>query len=233
MAVLPARAVQAAGVRSLAEARMLREAGVDLVGFPLRLDVHAPDTSEEEARRIIRELGLGPAACLITYLTAAREVLALARFLGAAFVQLHAPVPAVSLGELRRLAPDLGIIKSLVVRGQDTQALIAEGLAASPFVDAFITDTFDPATGASGATGKTHDWSVSATLTQALPRPLILAGGLTPDNVAEAVAAVRPCGVDAHTGLEDAAGGKDPRRVLAFVRRAKTALELAHSSSLE
>lgn len=230
MAVLPAHVVQVAGVRSLDEARMLREAGVDLVGFPLRLDVHAPDTSEEEARRIIRDLGLGQAACLITYLTDAAGVRDLARFLGAAFVQLHAPVPPVSLGELRRLAPDLGIIKSLVVRGQDTAALIAEGLAASPFVDAFITDTFDPATGASGATGKTHDWSVSAALAHSLPRPLILAGGLAPDNVAEAVAAVRPCGVDAHTGLEDAAGNKDPKKVRTFVVRARKALAAAHGS---
>ena len=129
-----------------------------------------------------------------------------------------------ALQELRRLAPGLGIIKSLVVRGQGIEALRAEAEAAEPFVDAFITDTFDPATGASGATGKTHDWTISAALARALSRPLILAGGLNPDNVAEAVAAVRPFGVDAHTGLEDAAGDKDEGKVRAFVARAREAL---------
>jgi len=221
---LPRRVVQAAGVRSLAEARMLRAAGVDLVGFPLRLDVHAPDVSEEEAREIIRALDLGAAACCITYLTKPREVIELAEFLGTAWVQLHAPVTPEALQELRRLAPGLGIIKSLVVRGQGIEALRAEAEAAEPFVDAFITDTFDPATGASGATGKTHDWTISAALARALSRPLILAGGLNPDNVAEAVAAVRPFGVDAHTGLEDAAGDKDEGKVRAFVARAREAL---------
>ncbi len=224
MPALPRHAVQAAGVRSLDEARMLRAAGVDMVGFPLRLDVHAPDIGEAEAREIVAALSLGPAACLITYLTEARTILELARFLGAAWVQLHAPVPPAELAGLRRAAPEIGVIKSLVVRGGNLDALLAEGAAASPFVDAFITDTFDPATGASGATGRTHDWAVSAALARVLPRPLLLAGGLTPDNVAAAVARVRPCGVDAHTGLEDAAGNKDPDRIRAFVRRAKAAL---------
>lgn len=220
----PRHVIQAAGVRSLAEARMLRAAGVDLVGFPLRLDVHAPDISEDEAREIIRALALGPHACLITYLADARQIAALARFLGTAWVQLHAPVPPRALRALRQAAPELGIIKSLVVRGTNSAALLAEGRAASPFVDAFITDTFDPATGASGATGKTHDWAVSAALARALPRPLILAGGLNPRNVADAVAAVRPFGVDAHTGLEDGAGNKDPEKVRGFVSLARAAL---------
>ena len=68
----------------------------------------------------------------------------------------------------------------------------------APYVDAYITDTFDPQTGAAGATGKTHDWRVSKECVRQSPRPVILAGGLHPANVRDAILAVRPAGVDAH-----------------------------------
>ena len=55
------------------------------------------------------------------------------------------------------------------------------------------------------------------------PRPVILAGGLTPENVARAIETVRPAGVDVHTGVEDGTGRKDPARVRAFVSNASTA----------
>jgi phosphoribosylanthranilate isomerase len=83
-----------------------------------------------------------------------------------------------------------------------------------------LTDTFDASTGASGATGKTHDWSISRELAEISPRPLILAGGLDPGNVREAVNQVRPAGVDAHSGLEGPGGRKDRELVQAFVRQA-------------
>ena len=101
--------------------------------------------------------------------------------------------------------------------------LEAEVTAFAPHVDGFITDTFDPATGASGATGKTHDRAVSRRLVELSPRPVILAGGLTPENVGRAIRTVRPAGVDVHTGVEDRNGRKDPRRVRAFVAEAEEA----------
>lgn len=90
-------------------------------------------------------------------------------------------------------------------------------------MDAYITDTFDAETRASGATGKTHDWKVSRQLVQQSPWPVILAGGLSPDNVQEAILEVRPAGVDAHTGLEDGSGRKSEEKVRRFVVEAKEA----------
>jgi len=101
----------------------------------------------------------------------------------------------------------------------------------SPLVDAFITDTFDPATGASGATGRTHDWNISRRLVEISRRPVLLAGGLAPDNVAEAIRRVRPAGVDSHTGVEDSAGRKDRDKVSRFVAEARRALERRESGS--
>jgi phosphoribosylanthranilate isomerase len=72
-----------------------------------------------------------------------------------------------------------------------------------------------------------HDWAVSALLARALPAPADPGRGLGPDNVAAAIRAVRPAGVDAHTGLEDARGRKDPALVAAFAARARAALDAA------
>jgi phosphoribosylanthranilate isomerase len=160
---------------------------------------------------------------LITYQADAAETVLLCRFLGVSGVQLHGRMPLAEVRALRAAAPELFVIKSLVIGRADEAALLAEARAHAPSVDAFLTDTFDPGTGASGATGRTHDWAVSRRLALALPRPLILAGGLNPENVAAAVARVRPAGVDAHTGLEDASGAKDAAKVRRFVARAREA----------
>jgi len=221
--------IQVAGVIDQAEAEVLVACGVRFLGFPLRLPVNAEDLTEAQAARIIRALPPECCGVLITYADTADEVLALCRDLGAGAVQLHGPIAAAELARIRAAAPALGMIKSLVVGEPSSRGLRQTVEAAAPHVDAFITDTFDPATGASGATGKTHDWAVSRDLVALSPRPVILAGGLTPDNVADAVRAVAPAGVDAHTGLEGADGRKDPERLRRFIAEAKAAFrQTAH-----
>lgn len=102
-----------------------------------------------------------------------------------------------------------------------------------PLVDAFITDTFDPKTGATGATGMLHDWSVSARIARSVSKPLILAGGLNPTNVYEAIMQVRPAAVDSHTGVEDSAKAKSrslTSRFLSEARRAFSQLGIFRAS---
>ena len=202
---------------------MLVKSGVHRLGFPIGLDVHREDLPEEEATAVIRTLGSGPRAWLITYLEDPYSIAALCDGLGCAGVQLHGPIGEGQVAELRVLHPGLEVIKSLVVRDDNLAELEARAAAFAPHVDGFITDTFDPATGASGATGKTHDWAISRRLVELSPRPVILAGGLTPENVARAIEAVRPAGVDAHTGVEDEHGRKDLERVRAFVHNTEGA----------
>jgi phosphoribosylanthranilate isomerase len=98
-------------------------------------------------------------------------------------------------------------------------------------VDAYITDTFDPRTGACGATGKTHDWRLSRQLVRYSPLPVILAGGLTAENVRAAILAVRPAGVDAHTGLEDVSGRKSQEKVKQFVSEAQEAFRVIREAA--
>ena len=221
--------IQIAGVIDAAEAQMLHQCGVRYLGFPLRLPVHREDLTEKEAAAIIK--GLAPPAfgVLITYLDRASEIAAFCHALGARIVQLHGDIDRDQLKRLKGLDPALTVIKSLIVGMRDNKALETTLSELSPFVDAFITDTFDPKTGASGATGKTHDWRVSRRLVELADRPVILAGGLTPENVKRAILEVRPAGVDSHTGVEDSTGRKSREKVQKFLSEAREGFELVRT----
>jgi len=213
--------IQVAGVSDPAEAQLLIDSGVRYIGFPLRLPVNEEDLSEAEAAALIAHFPAAVQGVLITYLDRADEVIAFCRELGVAMVQLHGPIAPQELVKMRAAWPELVIIKSLVVRGDNLDALKLTLAATAPFVDAYITDSFDPQTGAEGATGKTHDWNIDRELVELSPRPLILAGGLTAENVREAIRRVRPFGVDVHTGIEGPDGRKDPFFTRRFVSEAK------------
>jgi len=224
--------VQIAGIRDEAEAELLQRLGVELLGFPLRLPVHREDLSERRAGDIIRSLRAPVHGVVITYENDPHAVAALCASTGARIVQLHGDIEASALAELKGLAPHLMLVKSLVIGLHPMNAL--ENLVAqcSDLADAFITDTFDPATGASGATGKTHDWRDSRHIVEICERPVILAGGLRPDNVRRAILEVMPAGVDTHTGVEDASGRKCPQKVTRFLSEAHAAFRvLGHSRS--
>jgi phosphoribosylanthranilate isomerase len=87
----------------------------------------------------------------------------------------------------------------------------------------FVLDTYHPTL--LGGTGLTQDWSRLRAVCARAPRPIMLAGGLTPENVADAIRAARPAGVDVSSGVEVAPGRKDPAKVRRFIHNAKTALE--------
>jgi len=218
--------IQIAGVKDLAEAQLLENLGVDFIGFPLRLGYHKPETSEDMARTIIARMKAR--AVLITYETSPRELSDFCRFLGVSIVQLHGDITSGAVEQLRRERPDLMIIKSLIVRpefGRDAQPLLATASGYEPWVDAFITDTFDPRTTACGATGLTHDWEISRVLSQQLTKPLILAGGPNPTNVYRAIREVGPAAVDSHTGVEGSGGEKSSGLVRCFLNEARRAFK--------
>ncbi len=215
--------IQIAGVKSLEEAEMLIANGVEFIGFPLRLTVNAEDTTEEEAREIIKQIKSKSKPVLITYLSNHKEIIDFCEFLNVGIVQLHGEISREELAKLKEVKPELKIIKSLVVKQNNARELLKTLKELEPYADAFITDTFDPETKAEGATGKTHDWNISAELARISAKPVILAGGLTQANVAEAIRKVKPDGVDSHTGVEDKDGNKNPEKVKAFVDAAKKA----------
>ncbi len=215
--------IQIAGIIDQREADLLLAAGADLLGFPLRLPVHKEDLSEAAAAEIICGLKDRNQAVLITYLDNAEEIIDFCDILGVTIVQLHGPVLVSELRKIKRKRSNIKIIKSLVVREDNFPQLYQDIDTFGDIVDAFITDTYDPETGATGATGKTHDWAISRELAEDSPKPLILAGGLTPENVYEAIITVTPDGVDAHTGVENPDGRKCVEKVQRFITEARRA----------
>ncbi len=215
--------IQVAGIIDLEEAKLLIKEKVDYLGFPLRLPVNKEDLTEEEAAEIIKKIPSPHKGVLITYLNKAQEIIEFAEKLGVTVVQLHGKISKEELQKIKQLKPDLEIIKSLVIGEYSDSELNIIINEHSKYIDAFITDTFDPITGASGATGKTHDWAISRRIVEISTKPVILAGGLNPTNVYDAIITVKPAGVDVHTGIEDKNGRKDPVLLKQFIDNAKKA----------
>jgi phosphoribosylanthranilate isomerase len=215
--------VQIAGITSADEARMLVECGVDFLGFPLEPRHGGGDVSEVDAAGIIRAIPPRVFGVLITYSNVAGDVASICRNLGVSVVQLHGDIAVEEIRRIRELSPGLFVVKTLVVRGNNLDGLVGEVNRMERYVDAFLTDTFDPETGRWGATGKTHDWSISRRIVECTSRPVILAGGLTPENVHRAICEVGPAGVDVHTGVEDSSGRKNRELVERFIEQARKA----------
>jgi len=206
---------------SLADAQLAAEAGADAVGF-----VFAPSP-----RRVTAEL----AAQIVPQLPAALEKIGV--FVDAGFdeiaetveaagltgVQLHFDAPAALAAQLRErfgAKPRiLGVVHFDARAGKRIAAI-----ARDEHIDALLVDSCTAA--AAGGTGVAFDWALAGkTLFQNAEgqKPFIAAGGLTPENVAEAIATLRPWGVDVVSGVETAPGRKDPAKVLAFIERARAA----------
>ena len=119
--------------------------------------------------------------------------------------------------ETVRLAPRRAI-RALRVRESDTLDEINCYPASGLLLDAWVAGAF-------GGTGVLCNWEIAAEIAQ--KRPVILAGGLTPENVATAIQAVRPYGVDVSSGVEATPGHKDRKKVAAFIRAAQIAAHAA------
>ncbi|MBE9125392.1 MULTISPECIES: phosphoribosylanthranilate isomerase [unclassified Coleofasciculus] len=121
-------------------------------------------------------------------------------------VQLHGAEPIEFCRHLRQVLPEVEIIKALRVKTPDCLKLAQ---TYTPWVDTLLLDAYHP--NSLGGTGKTINWE---TLEQFHPnRPWFLAGGLTPDNVLDALKAVQPSGIDLSSGVERSPGDKDLDKV--------------------
>ena len=118
--------------------------------------------------------------------------------------------------ELRSRLPNVPIMQAIAVTGE---AAVETALAFAPVADQLILDSVAPDVTGIGAAGRVHDWAVSAKIVEAVTVPVILAGGLTPENVSEAIAAVGPWGVDSLTHTNRALPGGGFRKDLELVER--------------
>jgi phosphoribosylanthranilate isomerase len=209
--------VKICGLSRVEDAVVAAEAGADAVGCLVGLDHASPDqVSAATAKAVYSVLPPFVARVLVTHKTTLGEVSDLVRATGATAVQLHGEYPLVAVPALGEAFPYLSIVKCVHVTGEE--AIAAAG-AAARVADAVLLDT--KVRGRIGGTGKTHDWSISARIVETCPKPVILAGGLNPGNVADAIKRVRPWGVDTNSGTRGTGGSKDHAKIRAFIGAAK------------
>jgi phosphoribosylanthranilate isomerase len=204
--------VKVCGITNLEDALAAVEAGADALGF--NFYARSPRyIAPEEARKIIAELPPANAVLSVGVFVNEDRARTVARMAasGVAAVQLHgdeSPEYCAELCEHR-------VIKALRVGKDFAPEQAAVYRAESILLDAYSAQ-------ARGGTGETFDWEL-ARRTRALVAQLYLAGGLTVENVAGAIAAVEPYAVDVCSGVELAPGRKDAARVRAFVSAVRAA----------
>jgi phosphoribosylanthranilate isomerase len=199
--------VKVCGLTSLEDARAAVEAGADWLGFVLRWE--SPRRIEPEAAAAIIAALPQVVAVAVMVAPAPDDALELARAIGARRVQLHRVDPASWPG-------DFPLPVTFAVPVDAHGALLG---AAPDARHLLMLDTADPEL--AGGTGRTFPWEAAATL--AALRPVMLAGGLSAENVGDAIVRVRPFAVDASSRLESAPGRKDPERIRRYVLAARDA----------
>ncbi|MCX2934841.1 phosphoribosylanthranilate isomerase [Mycobacterium sp. CVI_P3] len=211
--------VKICGVRRIDDARAAVEYGADALGFLVGQQHHSPDFLDaSDAAAIVAALPPFVSSVLVTHLAEADEIVALATSIGVTTIQLHGETTPHQAATIKGRLPHIKLYKAIHV--VDAQSINAAQQYVKA-VDAVALDTINVATDQIGGTGQTHDWSISARIVERLPIPVILAGGLDPDNVGEAIREVKPFGVDVNSGTKGPDGFKDHLELKRFIESAK------------
>ena len=158
---------------------------------------------------------------MVTHLEDIRDIVALAKTIGVNTIQLHGNNLPTDVLQIAKELPFMKIIKSIHVNSEISLRTIHSFVG---IVDAILLDTANFERGQVGGTGLTHDWNLSANIVSRVGVPVILAGGLSPANVAKAVRRVRPYAVDVNSGVKSTTGYKDSQKLQQFIKCAKSAL---------
>jgi phosphoribosylanthranilate isomerase len=208
--------IKICGIKSEAILDAAIEAGADMVGF-----MHFPRSSRHLELDPIGELislARGRADTCVILVNPDNTLVAQVAALGPDWIQLHGPETPHRVEAIRDEA-GIAILKACSIGTAEDVAAVA---SFAECADRLLLDAKAPKEATRpGGLGQTIDWSLLKALDPALS--FMLSGGLTPDNVAAAIAAVHPFGVDVSSGVETAPGVKDARLVRSFIERARAA----------
>ena len=219
--------VQIYTVQSPQEGIALAELGVDHIGITPSDRGLPGELSNTSAAEIFKAIGDKAVKVALTVDSDLNKIVSMVKTVKPDILhlcgdlQLMTPARVV---ELRGLLPGMKIMQAIPVMDESALQIARDFEAVSDF---FILDSYSPQIGGIGAAGFTHDWRISREIVEQSRIPVILAGGLSPENVAEAIQQVQPWGVDSLTKTNEQLGGgkfrKDLERVRLFVERAKVA----------
>ncbi len=202
-------------ISSLAEAQAAVAAGADAIGLVSAMP-SGPGVIGED---LIGEITAAAPPALGTFLLTSKvepaAIAAQQRRCGVNTIQLCDALDASAYPALRAALPGIALVQVIHVRDEGA---VAEAVAIAPMVDGLLLDSGNPAGKVKelGGTGRVHDWALSRRIVAEAPCPVFLAGGLNAGNVAEAILAVRPYGVDLCTGVRTE-GALDAAKLGAFM----------------
>jgi phosphoribosylanthranilate isomerase len=218
--VTPATRIKICCIKSIAEARAAIAAGADAVGLVSRMPSGPGMIAEELITEITAAVRGAASTFLLTSLQDPRQIIAQHRRCATTTLQLVDELPDGAHAHIRQALPDVSLVQVIHVVDE---ASVLEAVSVAPHVDALLLDSGNPSLCVKelGGTGRTHDWDLSAQIVAMVGVPVFLAGGLNPGNVAEAIARVRPFGVDLCSGVRTD-GRLDPAKLARFVTAVRT-----------
>jgi phosphoribosylanthranilate isomerase len=204
--------VKICGITNWADARRAIESGADLLGFNF-VRTSPRYVTPAKARRMVKKLPGNISAVGVFENESEEAMLEIARSVGLSQLQLHGDESPAMVARLAQNGEHVGVIKALRVK----KPFRVAKLAAYKRAGAILLDGFSRQ--ARGGTGKTFDWHLARRAKR--HGRIFLAGGLTPENVGQAIRTARPYAVDVCSGVESRPGKKDALRMRSLVRAVK------------
>ncbi len=208
-------------ISSVAEAHAAVAAGADAIGLVSAMPSGPGVTGED----LIAEVAAATPPALGTFLLTSwvepAAIVAQQRRCGVNTIQLCDALDAGAYPALREAMPGIALVQVIHVRDDSD---VAEAVGIAPMVDGLLLDSGNPTAPVKelGGTGRVHDWALSRRIVAEASCPVFLAGGLNPDNAAEAIRHVSPYGVDLCTGVRSG-GTLDAAKLAAFMGAVATA----------
>lgn len=211
--------IKICGIMDESELSFVISAGADAVGFVVEIDESRHSIQAGEAADLIDMVPVYTKSVAVIAPKDVDEAVKLAAITKAEVLQVHGSLAPKDLAELKsRVHQRLIAVVAAGPAGSDGSES-KNAMRLSMVADAVLLDTM--VNGKLGGTGTVHDWDHSAEIVRSLGVPVILAGGLHPGNVAEAIRRVQPYAVDVSSGLETN-GKKDQKKILSFVKEVRS-----------
>jgi len=202
--------------KSIEEAKMSIDAGADIIGILVGQEHTSNDFVDKYTAKEIADFAKGKCdISLVTHLTNAEDIIGLTNFIGNNVIQLHSDIEEI---EVKKELQNVKLVRLIHV---SVDGEICTNYKKIKYADYYLLDSFNLKTNQVGGTGLIHDWNKSRELIKILDKPTFLAGGLNPNNVADAIKQANPYGVDVNSGCKNDNGIKDKEKVKLFIKNAK------------
>jgi len=203
-------------IASVEEAWMAIGAGANAIGLVSAMPSGPGPIAEELIAAIAAIVPPGVSSFLLTCLQDATSIIDQQRRLRVNTIQICDRLTTGSYQQIREALPGISLVQVIHVTDPES---VDEAIAVAPHVDAILLDSGNQSLAIKelGGTGRTHNWTLSRKIREAIEVPLFLAGGLNPGNVADAIREVQPFGIDVCSGLRTE-GALDPQKLSDFIR---------------